>query len=202
MVETPPGVPLPPPPPPKALAPVIYNFPVALSKVTTCCWGDVWLINPFKKSSELPIWLKEPVKTKLPVIKADPVYGKLEPPPPPLPVLTVILNSVALPFVKVIVFKVTEAVTKKLEVWLFWTKLEVWVFWTKELVWELTTKLEVWSFWTKELVWVFWTKLEVWLFWTKELVWLFWTKELVWVFWTKLEVWSFWTKELVWLFRT
>ena len=47
----------------------------------------------------------------LPEIPADPVNGNALPPPPPLPVLTVIGNVVPLPLVNVIVFDDTDAVT-------------------------------------------------------------------------------------------
>jgi len=64
------------------------------------------------KASNPPVIAVEPVTIKLPDIIADPVWGKLEPPPPPLPVLTVILNWLESPFVKVIVLRLTEAVVK------------------------------------------------------------------------------------------
>jgi hypothetical protein len=53
------------------------------------------------------------VTTKLPVITADPVYGKVDPPLPPEPVFTVIGKVEPSPLVKVIVFKLTEAVVNK-----------------------------------------------------------------------------------------
>ena len=51
----------------------------------------------------------DPVTIKDPVITAFPVNGKADPPPPD-PVFTVIRNVDPLPFVKVIVFKSTDAV--------------------------------------------------------------------------------------------
>ena len=54
--------------------------------------------------------LIEPVTPNDPVIKADPVYGNVAP-PPPLPVLTVMGNVVPLSLVNVIVFEDTDAVT-------------------------------------------------------------------------------------------
>ena len=51
----------------------------------------------------------EPVTFREPVICADPVNGK-DDPPPPLPVLTVIGNVAPSPLVNVIVFEDTDAV--------------------------------------------------------------------------------------------
>jgi hypothetical protein len=57
-----------------------------------------------------PVDVVGPVTTKDPLIVADPVYGNIDPPPPPEPVLTVIGNVLPSPFVNVIVFRFTEAV--------------------------------------------------------------------------------------------
>ena len=53
---------------------------------------------------------KLPVIPKLPVIKADPVYGNADPLPPPLPVGTVIGKVELSPFVNVIVLEEIDAV--------------------------------------------------------------------------------------------
>ena len=54
---------------------------------------DTTLVLVLIKNTE-PVVFNEPVKTKLPVIKANPVYGNVEPPPPPEPVnsFTILLD--------------------------------------------------------------------------------------------------------------
>jgi hypothetical protein len=63
-------------------------------------------------TDKLPDNEVEPVTIRLPVIIAEPVNGNDAPPPPPLPVLTVIGNVVPSPLVKVIVLEETDAVIR------------------------------------------------------------------------------------------
>jgi len=76
------------------------------------------LVTEFDKGLDVPIptfpaavILILSVIPNEPVIKALPVYGNAAPPPPE-PVFTVIGKVLPSPFVKVIVFKDTEAVVK------------------------------------------------------------------------------------------
>jgi hypothetical protein len=97
------------------LLPVIIGVGI-LPKLKVIVFDSV--IDTDDVPNKLPVNPKvdiiDPVTIKLPVIIALPVYGKDDPlPPPPEPVLTVIGNVEPSPLVKVIVFKLTEAVVSK-----------------------------------------------------------------------------------------